>query len=77
MVKSARVWDNIEAQLSTADMDHENIIKITTFLSDREYAEENSAIRQERLGNLKQALTVIITEIYNSSETHSDRSEFA
>jgi 2-iminobutanoate/2-iminopropanoate deaminase len=58
-------WANIEAQLRSADMDLGNIVKVTTFLSDRTYAEENSRVRREALGELAPALTVIICGIYD------------
>lgn len=60
------VWDNLEAQLREAGLSVENIIKVTTFLSAREYAEENSAVRRERLDGVEPSLTVIITDIYDS-----------
>jgi 2-iminobutanoate/2-iminopropanoate deaminase len=58
-------WANIEAQLRAAGMDLGNIVKVTTFLGDRAYAEENSRIRREALGELAPALTVIICGIYD------------
>jgi 2-iminobutanoate/2-iminopropanoate deaminase len=58
-------WTNIEAQLRAANMDLGNIVKVTTFLSDRAYAEENSRIRRDVLGELAPALTVIICGIYD------------
>jgi 2-iminobutanoate/2-iminopropanoate deaminase len=59
------VWVNIEAQLRAAGMDLGDIVKVTTFLSDRAYAEENSRVRREALGTLAPALTVIICGIYD------------
>lgn len=61
------VWRHINAQLEDADMTFENIVKVTTFLSDRRYTEENSRIRQKYLGNNEPSLTVIITGIYDES----------
>ena len=43
------VWQNIELQLRAADMSLDNVVKVSTFLSDRRYAIENSQIRQEVL----------------------------
>ncbi|QBF30790.1 RidA family protein [Thalassococcus sp. S3] len=60
-------WRNVEAQLHAADMGLENIIKHTTFLSDRRYRQINSEVRREVLGNLEAALTVIITGIYDEA----------
>ncbi len=59
------VWRNVEAQLRAAGMGLPDIVKVTTFLSDRAYAAENSAIRREVLAGLTPALTVIIAGIYD------------
>ncbi len=61
------VWRNIEAQLQAADMSLDNLVKVTTFLSDRRYAPENSEIRRDVLGHRSPALTVIITGIYDEA----------
>lgn len=58
------VWKNIELQLKAAGMRLTDIVKITVFLSDRKYRQENSEIRQEVLGSHQPALTVIIAGIY-------------
>lgn len=39
-------WKNIERQLAAADMTLDNIVKHTTYLSDRQYREANSKVRQ-------------------------------
>jgi len=59
------VWRNVEAQVRAAGMELADIVKVTTFLSDRIYAAENSAIRQEVLAGLTPALTIIIAGIYD------------
>jgi 2-iminobutanoate/2-iminopropanoate deaminase len=61
------VWANIEAQLRSADMSLDNLVKVTTFLSDRRYGGENSEVRQEVLRHRSPALTVIITDIYDEA----------
>lgn len=58
------VWQNIEAQLKQSAFKLSDIVKITTFLSDRKFRHENSTIRQEILGSIEPALTVIICGIY-------------
>jgi enamine deaminase RidA (YjgF/YER057c/UK114 family) len=58
---------NIEAQLRAAGMDFGNLVKVTTFLSDRGYAEQNSKIRQEILRGHSPALTVLIAGIYDNA----------
>jgi 2-iminobutanoate/2-iminopropanoate deaminase len=61
------VWANVEAQLKTAGMTLDNLIKVTTFLSDRRYRQENYEVRMEVLGERSPALTVIITGIYDEA----------
>jgi enamine deaminase RidA (YjgF/YER057c/UK114 family) len=60
-------WANVCAQLEAAQMSATNLIKVTTFLSSREYAIENRAIRQAVLGGHAPALTVIITGIFDEN----------
>lgn len=48
-------------------MSVENLTKITVFLSSREYAESNSAIRREFLGSHKPALTIIVAGIFDEN----------
>ena len=59
------VWQNVVAQLHAAGMSVSNLVKITTFLSSREFALANREARQEALGEHAPALTVIITGIYD------------
>ena len=56
------VWQNIERILNSAGMGIENLVKITTYLTDRSYATANGEIRRRHLGATKPALTVIITQ---------------
>jgi 2-iminobutanoate/2-iminopropanoate deaminase len=63
--QARQVWRNVLAQLDAAQMDTTHIVKVTTFLSSRQYATENSAIRREFLGSHAPALTVIISGIYD------------
>ena len=58
-------WGNVEKQLKKADMELENLVKVTIFLSDRKYRKSNSEIRKEVLKNLNPALTIIITGIFD------------
>jgi len=60
------VWANITAALDAAGMDVRNLVKVTTFLSDRRYAAANTAVRQQVLGDHEPALTVIITGIFDA-----------
>jgi 2-iminobutanoate/2-iminopropanoate deaminase len=64
-VEQARVvWNNVIAQLASANMAVENLTKVTIFLSSREFAVLNREIRQEFLGGHRPALTVIIAGIF-------------
>ena len=60
-------WANVEAQLRAAGMGLDNLVKVTTFLSDRRYADENGRVRRAVLDGCKPALTVIITGIYDEA----------
>lgn len=42
-----------------------NLIKVTTFLSRREHAAVNTAVRKQILGDHRPALTVIVTGIWD------------
>jgi enamine deaminase RidA (YjgF/YER057c/UK114 family) len=58
---------NVEAQLRAAGMSLDNLVKVTTFLSDRRYGMENRAVRMEVLGERRPALTVVITGIFDDA----------
>ncbi|HEY0598561.1 RidA family protein [Brevundimonas sp.] len=62
-----QVWDNIETQLTAAGMTLDNLVKVTTFLSDRRYALENREVRMRRLAGRQPALTVIVTGIFDEA----------
>lgn len=59
------VWANLMLTLEEAGMGVTNLVKITTFLSDREHAGVNTAVRQAVLGDHRPCLTVIITGIWD------------
>jgi enamine deaminase RidA (YjgF/YER057c/UK114 family) len=59
------VWQHLTATLTAARMDATNLVKVTTYLSSREHAQTNSAIRSEFLAGHRPALTVVIAEIYD------------
>ena len=60
-------WTNIEAQLRAANMSLDNLVKVTTFLSDRRYGMENRAVRQEVLGHRRPSSTVIVASIFDDA----------
>jgi len=55
----------MERQLAAAGMGLEHIVRHTTYLASREHRSANSLVRQEVLGDMRPALTVIIAGIYN------------
>jgi 2-iminobutanoate/2-iminopropanoate deaminase len=60
-------WGNLEAQLRAAGMGLSHLVKVTTYLADRAHALENRAVRQEVLGAIAPALTVIIADIFDEA----------
>ena len=59
------VWRHLLAQLTAANMGITNLVKVTTFLSSREHAGVNGAVRRDVLGDHTPALTVIVAGIYD------------
>ncbi len=53
-------WANVEAQLRAADMSLDHLVKVTVFLADRAYSEDNRKIRAEVLGARRPALSVLV-----------------
>ncbi len=60
-------WANVLSVLETAGMTKADLVKVTTFLSDRRYRDINARVRVEVLGEASPALTVIITGIYEQA----------
>lgn len=60
-------WENIERQLRDAGMSLDNVVKVTTFLSDRRYRGDNSLVRREVLKERTPAITIIIADIYDEA----------
>jgi 2-iminobutanoate/2-iminopropanoate deaminase len=58
-------WQNVLAQLDAAAMSVKNLVKVTIFLSSREFAAANREARQKFLGSHTPALTVIIAGIFD------------
>ena len=58
-------WSNVMAQLKAAGMSVENLVKVTIFLSSREFALLNREVRNEFVGSHSPALTVIIAGIFD------------
>jgi enamine deaminase RidA (YjgF/YER057c/UK114 family) len=60
------VWSHLLAQLAAADLSVNDLVKVTTYLASRDFADRNAEIRREVLGQHAPALTVIIAGIYDS-----------
>src|SRR5688572_12101703 len=54
------VWNNIREVLIQSGMTFENVVKVTTYLTNADFAETNSQIRRRTLGDLRPALTVVV-----------------
>ncbi len=65
--QAEQAWANVEAQLKAAGMGMGNIVRHTTYLADRKYRAENSAVRRRLLGEEGPALTVIIAGIFDEA----------
>jgi enamine deaminase RidA (YjgF/YER057c/UK114 family) len=59
------VWANLAAVLHEAGMGTTNLVKVTTFLSDRAHAAVNTTVRNEVLGTHRPALTVVLAGIWD------------
>jgi 2-iminobutanoate/2-iminopropanoate deaminase len=62
-----QVWNNLESVLHEAGMTLHHLVKVTTYLSDRTYRDQNSGIRREILGSHEPVLTVVIAGIYDEA----------
>jgi 2-iminobutanoate/2-iminopropanoate deaminase len=60
------VWRNIVGLLESAGLTTSNLVKVTTYLTERGDADANSRIRRELLGAHRPALTVIVAQTLES-----------
>ena len=60
-----QAWRNVVSVLRAADLRVENLVKVTTFLSDRKYADINSEVRRGLLGTHRPALSVVVADIFD------------
>ncbi|HNP64957.1 MAG TPA: RidA family protein [Woeseiaceae bacterium] len=56
------VWSNIRRILMEADMSTDNIVRVTSYLRDADYATDNQNARTVALGNRKIPTTAIVVE---------------
>lgn len=57
------VWDNIAAILASAGMTTDNIVRLTTYIADRAYAEKAAAARMRALGGRAIPTTMLIATL--------------
>lgn len=57
------IWSNIRRILAEADMTVDNIVRLTSFLSDRSFADANAAARIEALGGRPIPTTAIVVQM--------------
>lgn len=62
-----QAWGNIIAVLESAGMSVGNLVKITTFLTDKSQVEANRTVRARILGDTRPASTVMIAETLDSA----------
>ena len=65
--QAEQAWANVEAQLRAAGMGLGDIVRHTTYLSERKYRAENSEVRRRVLQGYHPALTVIIAGIFDEA----------
>ncbi|MCR6482863.1 RidA family protein [Amycolatopsis sp. OK19-0408] len=59
-------WGRVLDVLARNDMRPENLVKVTTFLRDRDDRDENRRVRQDVLGAHRPALTVVVVDLYEA-----------
>ena len=65
LAQARLAWANLAAQLAAGGMGLDDLVKVTIFLSDRRYADDNRRAREEALGGRRIALTIIIAGIFD------------
>ena len=61
-----QAWRNVKEVLASAGLGVEHLVKVTTFLTDRNQVVTNRTIRRAMLGDHQPALTVVIVETVDS-----------
>jgi len=65
VAQAEQVWPNIDAQRRAAGMPRDNLVKVTTFLADRQHAAENRQVRDKFLDGRRLSLTVIVAGFFD------------
>lgn len=61
-----QAWRNVKEVLASAGLGVEHLVKVTTYLTDRNQVVTNRTIRRAMLGDHQPALTVVIAETVDS-----------
>jgi 2-iminobutanoate/2-iminopropanoate deaminase len=56
------IWQNLRTILASADMTVDNIVRLTSYLRDPAYADENARARTEALGGRRIPTTAIVAQ---------------
>jgi enamine deaminase RidA (YjgF/YER057c/UK114 family) len=56
------IWQNLKTILAEADMTVDNIVRLTSYLRDPSYAEENARARTEALGGRTIPTTAVVAQ---------------
>lgn len=56
------VWDNLRAILSAAQMTTDNIVRVTSYLTNADFAEKNQNARLKALGSRRVPTTAIVVK---------------
>jgi 2-iminobutanoate/2-iminopropanoate deaminase len=62
MAQAELAWRNVARTLEAAQCSITDLVKVTMFVRDRCYREENRAVRDRVLGDHRPALTVIVAD---------------
>ena len=62
----AQAWRNVIEVLAAAGLGVEHLVKVNTFLTDRNQLVANRAIRRKMLGDHQPALTVVVVQTVDS-----------
>ncbi|MBV8915262.1 MAG: RidA family protein [Acetobacteraceae bacterium] len=62
-----QAWANLEAQLRAAGMTLDNLVKVTTILTDRRDAMESREVRLAVLGQRRVASTLVIAGLFDEA----------
>ncbi|MEM8798211.1 MAG: RidA family protein [Pseudomonadota bacterium] len=61
------IWSNIRRILKDADMTTDNIVRVTSYLTDASFTERNQDARLKALGNRRVPATAIVVETLDPS----------